>query len=166
MIRPLRARPLRAARVAAPRVFALLALAALAVGVATAAGAQEVRLRGLGGEELRDADLAQGTTIIVVWASWSPRGRDIVGRVNALAGRWGGQARVITVNFQEDRATVEGFLAGKGLRAPVFLDTDGAFAKRYAVTNLPGLLVVQNGDAAYRGKLPDDPDAVLAEIIR
>lgn len=158
MIRPTNAR--------LSRLFLLLALAALAVGVATLADAQEVRLRGLGGEELRDADLAQGTTIIVVWASWSPRGRDVVDRVNALAGRWGRQARVITVNFQEDRPTVEGFLAGKGLGSPVFLDTDGAFAKRYAVTNLPGLLVIQNGDVAFRGKLPDDPDGVLVEIIR
>jgi thiol-disulfide isomerase/thioredoxin len=153
-------------RLAAPRLVALLALAALALGVAAAAGAQEVRLRGLGGEALRDADLAQGTTIIVVWASWSPRGRDVVARVNALAARWGGQARIVTVNFQEDRPTVEAFLAGKSLGPPVFLDTDGAFAKRYAVTSLPGLLVIQNGDPAYRGKLPDDPDAVLAEIVR
>lgn len=158
MIRPTNAR--------LSRLFLLLALAALAVGVATLADAQEVRLRGLGGEELRDADLGQGTTIIVVWASWSPRGRDVVDRVNALSGRWGRQARVITVNFQEDRPTVEGFLAGKGLGSPVFLDTDGAFAKRYAVTNLPGLLVIQNGDVAFRGKLPDDPDGVLVEIIR
>jgi thiol-disulfide isomerase/thioredoxin len=158
MIRPTNAR--------LSRLFLLLALAALAIGVATLADAQEVRLRGLGGEELRDADLAQGTTIIVVWASWSPRGRDVVDRVNALSGRWGRQARVITVNFQEDRPTVEGFLAGKGLGSPVFLDTDGAFAKRYAVTNLPGLLVIQNGDVAFRGKLPDDPDGVLVEIIR
>lgn len=148
------------------RILVLLALAALVVGVASLADAQEVRLRGLGGEQLRDADLAQGTTIIVVWASWSPRGRDVVDRVNALAGRWGGQARVITVNFQEDRPTVEGFLAGKGLRVPVFLDADGAFAKRYAMTNLPGLLVIQNGEAAYRNRLPDDPDAVLGELIR
>lgn len=158
MIRPTNAR--------LSRLFLLLALAALAVGVATLADAQEVRLRGLGGEELRDADLAQGTTIIVVWASWSPRGHDVVDRVNALAGRWGRQARVITVNFQEDRPTVEGFLAGKGLGSPVFLDTDGAFAKRYAMTSLPGLLVIQNGDVAFRGKLPDDPDGVLVEIIR
>jgi hypothetical protein len=34
------------------------------------------------------------------------------------------------------------------------------------VTTLPGLLVIQNGEVAYRAKLPDDPDRVLAEIIR
>lgn len=148
------------------RLLVLVALGALVLGVASLADAQDVRLRGLGGEQLRDADLAQGTTVIVIWASWSPRGRDVVPRVNALAERWGRQARVITVNFQEDRGTVEGFLGGQGLRVPVFLDPDGAFAKRYAVTNLPGLLVIQNGETAYRNRLPDDPDAVLGEIIR
>lgn len=149
-------------------VAAICAVAlGLILGFAELAGAQgEVRLAGLRGEQLSEADLARGTTIIVVWASWSPRGRDVVPRVNALAERWGGQARVITVNFQEDRATVDGFLAGKNLRVPVFLDPDGAFAKRHAVTNLPGLLVIQNGVPAYGAKLPDDPDAVLAEIIR
>ncbi len=151
------------------RIRAGLSLAVLVlvlVGLALPVFAQDVRLRGLRGEELRDADLAQGTTIVVVWASWSPRGRDIVERVNHLVDRWGGRARVITVNFQEDRGTVEGFLNGKSLRAPVFLDTDGSFSKKNAVTTLPGLLVIQNGEAAYRAKLPDDPDAVLAEIIR
>ena len=148
------------------RLLVLVALGALVLGVASLADAQDVRLRGLGGEQLRDADLAQGTTVIVIWASWSPRGRDVVPRVNALAERWGRQARVITVNFQEDRGTVEGFLGGQGLRVPVFLDPDGAFAKRYAITNLPGLLVIQNGETAYRNRLPDDPDAVLGEIIR
>jgi thiol-disulfide isomerase/thioredoxin len=139
------------------------------VGIALAApppaAAQGLQLQGLGGEELREADLASGSTIVVVWASWSPRGKDVVDRVNALARRWGGQARVITVNFQEDRATVEGFLAGHSLTSPVFLDRDGAFSKKYSVTNLPALLVFKDGDAAYRGKLPDDADAVIAPIL-
>lgn len=148
------------------RTAVLVALFALTLGLATGADAQDLQLTGLRGEQLRDADLAQGTTVIVVWASWSPRGRDVVDRVNAIAERWGGQARVITVNFQEDRSTVEGFLRGKQLRVPVFLDPEGAFAKRHAVTNLPGLLVIQNGEPAYRAKLPNDVDAVLAEIIR
>lgn len=148
-----------------------VAIAAVAVSVllaalaAAPAAAQGLRLEGLGGEVLREADLAGQPTIVVVWASWSPRGRDVAQRVRALAARWGGQARVITVNFQEDRAAVEKFLAGESLGAPVFLDPDGAFSKKYAVTNLPGLLVFKDGDAAYRGKLPDDADAVVAPIL-
>jgi thiol-disulfide isomerase/thioredoxin len=150
----------------ASRLALLLAAAALVAGLAAApAAAQGLRLQGLGGEELRESDLASQPTIVVVWASWSPRGRDVVQRVKGLVGRWGSRARVITVNFQEDRATVEKFLAGQNLGAPVFLDTDGAFSKKYSVTNLPGLVVFKDGDAAYRGKLPDDADAVIVPIL-
>ncbi|HMB54282.1 MAG TPA: mycothiol system anti-sigma-R factor [Thermoanaerobaculia bacterium] len=145
-------------------VLGVLVLALLAS--AAAAFAQEsITLRGLGGETLSEADLNRGATIVVVWASWSPRGRDIDGRVRAIAQRWGGQARVVTVNFQEDRATVESFLSGKNLGAPVFLDEDGRFAKKNAVTNLPALLVMRDGRVAFRGKLPDDPDEVLTQAL-
>jgi thiol-disulfide isomerase/thioredoxin len=144
---------------------ALWLVAALLVAALAVPAVAQIRLQGIGGEELRESDLASGATIVVVWASWSPRGKDVVDRVNALSGRWGRQARVITVNFQEDRATVEGFLAGKRMNAPVFLDTDGAFSKKHSVTNLPGLLVFKDGEAAYRGKLPDDPDQVISQIL-
>jgi thiol-disulfide isomerase/thioredoxin len=147
-----------------PALAAALALALLWASAAPLA-AQGGNLRGLRGEQLAESDLAQGTTIIVVWASWSPKSRDIVARVNPLAQRWGGRARVITVNFQEERAAVEGFLAGKGLSAPVFLDGDGAFSKKYAVATLPGLLILKDGQVAFRGKLPDDPDRVISEFL-
>lgn len=144
--------------------------AALALLVALAlplpSSAQDFRLPGLRGGQLTSADLGQGATIVVVWASWSPRCRDIVDRVNALQARWGSRARVVTVDFQEDRGTVDGFLSGKNLSVPVYLDEDGAFSKKHAVTTLPGLLVIRDGSVAYRGKLPDDADRVLAEILQ
>jgi len=144
----------------------LFTLATLATPPAFAQPAPGLHLRGLKGEQLADADLSRGATIIVVWASWSPRSRDIVDRVNPLAERWGGQARVLTVNFQEDAPAVQDFLAGKNLAPPVFLDSDGAFSKRYAIATLPGLLVLKDGKAVYRGKLPDDPDRVITEALR
>lgn len=128
--------------------------------------AQEVHLTSLSGERLSDADLAQGTTIVVVWASWSPRSRDIVERVKELASRWGARARVMTVDFEEDRPAVEAFLAGKALTVPVFLDADGVFSKKYAIATLPGLLVLKDGKSAYHGKLPEDPDRIIADILR
>jgi thiol-disulfide isomerase/thioredoxin len=139
-------------------------LVALAMPIAAQPG-QNIRLQGLGGEQLGEADLARGTTIVVVWASWSPRSRDIVARVNPIAARWGGQARVVTVNFQEERAAVETFLAGKGLGTTVFLDPDGAFSKKYSIATLPGLLIFKDGQVAFRGKLPDDPDRVIGEVM-
>jgi thiol-disulfide isomerase/thioredoxin len=142
-------------------IATVLALAAVPV----TAAAQDIRLQSLGGERLVESDLARGTTIVVVWASWSPRSRDIAARVSPLARRWGGQARVVTVNFQEERAAVEGFLAGKDFGAAVFLDSDGAFSKKYAMATLPGLLIIKDGQVVYRGKLPDDPDRVIGEFL-
>ena len=148
----------------AAALFVAFFLAALAGPLAGQAG-QNVRLQGLGGEQLADADLARGTTIVIVWASWSPKSRDIVARVNPIAQRWGSRARVVTVNFQEERAAVEQFLSGKGLGAAVFLDPDGAFSRKYAMATLPGLLIIKDGQVAYRGKLPDDPDRVIGEFL-
>lgn len=164
MLRPDRS-PLRLGTACALLALALLAMLATPAAPALAQRAQNVDLQGLRGERLAESDLAKGATIIVVWASWSPRSRDIVARVNPLASRWGGQARVVTVNFQEDRQAVEAFLAGKGLGATVFLDPEGAFAKKHGVATLPGLLIFKDGQVAYRGKLPDDPDQVIAGLL-
>jgi thiol-disulfide isomerase/thioredoxin len=146
---------------------AVLLAATLAMGLlgAPAAAAQEVHLSGLAGERLSDADLAQGTCIVVIWASWSPRSRDIVDRVRPIASRWQAKARVVTVDFEEDRPAIEAFLAGKAFGVPVFLDTDGTFSKKYAIATLPGLLILKDGKPAYHGSLPTDPDRVIAEIV-
>ena len=146
-------------------VLTLALLLSLTPAVVPTAAAQDVRLPGLQGGQLSDADLAQGATIVVVWASWSPKCRDIVQRVNQIDRRWGDRARVVAVNFQEDRPTVRDFLSGQSMSAPVFLDLDGSFSKKNSVTTLPGLLVVRDGSVAYRGRLPDDPGRVIAEIL-
>jgi thiol-disulfide isomerase/thioredoxin len=137
----------------------------LFASLARVSGAQEISLSCLGGERLSEGDMSRGVNIVVVWASWSPRSRDIVQRVSPIASRWKGSARVSTVNFQEERQAVEGFLAGKTLGAPVCLDPDGLFSHKYNVANLPGLLVVKDGQVLYHGKLPDDPDRAIGELL-
>ena len=129
-------------------------------------GAENVRLPGLRGGELTSAELGRGATVVVVWASWSPRCRDIVERVNALEASLGGAARVVTVDFQEEPAAVEEFLKGKGLRAPVYLDRDGEFSKSMEVTSLPGLVVYKEGEVRFRGRMPADPAATVSGALR
>ena len=146
-------------------VLTLLACGLLAAAV-QAQPAPDVQLQGLRGERLGDAELAQGTTILIFWTSWSPHSRDIVARVNPLAERWGPRARVLTVNFMEERQAVDGFLSGKGFNSPVFLDPDGAFSRKYAVATLPGLLIIRDGQVVYKGRLPNDPDRVIADFLR
>jgi thiol-disulfide isomerase/thioredoxin len=143
---------------------------ALAVGLAAVAGAAQVpsglRLAGLRGGELDSAALGRGTHVLVVWASWSPRCRDIVERIEAIDRRWGQRARVASVDFQEDAATVEEFLRGKSLRSPVYLDRDGEFSKSLEVTTLPGLVVVRDGEVRFQGRLPADVDTLLEDLLR
>lgn len=130
-----------------------------------AAQGRPFRLTGLDGGHLGPSDFAQGVIIAVVFAGWSPHCRDIVQRTNAIADRWGSQARVIMVDFQEDRAEVESFLSGNKPAARVYLDESGAFSKRHSVTNLPGLVIFKDGNALFSGKLSRDPDSVISQTL-
>jgi len=147
--------------------WTVVALSAALLGGATLAGAaEEGSLPGLAGGSLSAADLESGAVIIVVWASWSPRCREIVAQVNAIQQRWGREARVVTVAFQEDAAKVRAFLGGQSkLEAPVFLDEDASFSKKHSVTHLPSLLVFNRGAKGFSGKLPTDPDPVIGKAL-
>jgi thiol-disulfide isomerase/thioredoxin len=128
--------------------------------------AESVRLPGVGGGELTDADLSRGRWVVVFWASWSPRGRDVPQRVAALAKEVGARARVVAVNFQEEPQEVEQFVRQQPFGVPVYLDQEGALARRYRVTQLPGLLVLVDGQARYAGALPSAPEATVDEALR
>lgn len=141
----------------APWLLLLVATAAILPAQA------ELRLSGLGGGELSEAELSRGSHIVVFWTTWSPRGRDIAERVNALVDGFGN--RVVTVNFQEDAAAVRSFLAGKSLRAPVYLDTSGALSKKYRVNSAPWLLLLQDGRVVYSENLPADAEAVIRRTL-
>ena len=145
----------------------LICLALLAVVSAGASMAQDrdVALPGLDGGQLSEADLSRQATIVVIWASWSPRSRDIVQRVNQIQADWGKSARVVTIDFQEDRSTIKDFLAGKNLTVPVYLDSKGVFSKKHAVTTLPGILIYSDGQLAHRGRLPRDANALIGRIL-
>jgi thiol-disulfide isomerase/thioredoxin len=144
--------------------WGLVAMTAL-VGSGSA-GAQGLVLEGVGGGRLTEADLNRGNAVLVFWASWSPRSRQISDSVQAVARSAGGRASVSAVNYQEDAGTVQRFLADRPLGVPVYLDVDGALAKKFRMANLPGLLILKNGVVAYQGKLPDDVDRVLAEALK
>ena len=148
--------------------MAALTAAVFAVALGLLAGgsplaAQDWSLPCVGGMRVTAAELRQGDVIIVVWASWSPRSRGIEGRINALARKWNGRARVVAVNFQEEEAQVAGSAGQMGV--PVCLDLDGAFSRRFDVSTLPGLLVLRNGEALVHERLPEDPDRRIAAVL-
>lgn len=142
--------------------LALWALVSSGGALASPAGS----LPGLDGSRLGDSELASGNHVLVVWASWSPRCRDIVPRVNELGRSLGGRARLATVNFQEDPTAIEEFLRREPLQAPVYLDRDGGFSKSHAVTTLPGLIVVRDGKIVYQGRLEADASSQVDGLLR
>ena len=157
--------PKRWSAAAGRALFGLVLLAFSALAAAPA-GAQGASLPGLGGGQLSSADLAQGTHIIVVWASWSPRCRDISPRVNDLVQKLSGQGRVVTVNFQEEAAAIGEFVREHPLHAPIYLDRDGEFSKGHAVTALPGLVVVRKGEVLFQGRLAAEAEEQILELLR
>jgi hypothetical protein len=72
----------------------------------------------------------------------------------------------VAVNFQEEPQEVEQFVRQQPFGVPVYLDQEGALARRYRVTQLPGLLVLVDGQARYAGALPSAPEATVDEALR
>ena len=156
-------------------VLALLVwVVVLCPGSGSAAVAQSVEPRidkdvlylgALEGEGLTERDLNRGDIIAIFWASWSPRCRGIVERAAALEARWGQQARVITVNFQEDASTIRRFLGPAPAPVPVYLDLSGTFSRRHGVTTLPAMVFLRRGEGQYQGRLAEDADQRIAHFL-
>ena len=100
--------------VALPLLLALSALPGSPAG-ARQGGA----LPGLAGGQLASADLAQGTHIVVIWASWSPRCRDIAPRVDRT------RPEVRRPGPRRHRQLPGGGPGGRGLRASAPLRRPG-----------------------------------------
>lgn len=155
----------------AGRLFigALVAVAVTLSAVACQAEAQKeskLVLKGLSRGSLSDTDLEKGTTILVFYAGWSPRCRNVVPRVNAIQDRWGDSDRVALVNFQESEKDVREFLKDQKSGVAIYLDKDGEFSKRYAVTQLPYLLVIRDGKVLTQGRLPEDANKAIASALK
>ena len=155
------------ARAGTPALLALL-LTWVAVPILAqdeAPASTRLTLPGLDREPLTAADLEHDTTLIVVWASWSPRCRNVGAQIDRLAESWSDRARVASVVFQEPAEKIREVVATTGPRAPVYLDLSGDFSKQHAVTTLPMLLVFRDGELAFRGKLGASPDPVIERVL-
>jgi len=133
---------------------------------AGAASGSKLQIKGLDRGSLSDSDLNSGTSILIFFAGWSPRCRDVVERANQIQGKWGEKARVGLIDFQESEADIRSFLKGANTTVPVYLDSDGEFSKRFAVTQLPYLLIMREGKVLSQGRLPEDADKAIASALK
>ncbi len=151
----------------APKAFwpMLGALALLLIFIFSPTAEARV-LDGLKGDQFDTESLSQGDHIVVIWASWSPKCRTVVPRINEIHQEWSDGAQVISINFEESSEKAKNFLKGKGLLAPTYLDSDGSFSKEYRITNLPGLLLINDGEEAFRGAMPRDALALIEQTFQ
>ena len=73
---------------------------------------------------------------------------------------------MVTVNFQEEAAVIDDFVRQHPLSAPVFLDRDGEFSKGHAVTTLPGLVVLRQGEVLFQGRLAAEAETQIRDLLR
>lgn len=147
------------------RIIGAICLVAV-LGAVSPAAAQWSLPRLGGGAPFDQSMISTGVVIAVVWTTWSPRGRNIVDRLNRIEAQWGDRALVVSVVFQESPEAIEGFLDGKQLVVPVFLDSGNAdFSKRHNVTQVPRLLVFKDGVTAVNVNLTDDPSPLISGAL-
>lgn len=123
------------------------------------------RLPGLGGDSFSESDLARGTTVVVLWASWSPKCRAVPAQIATLESSLGG-VRIVSVSYQEDEAAAAAFARQGALRGAIYLDRDGAFARRVGLATLPAFIVYRDGAVLLRGRLGDESASQISAALR
>lgn len=105
--------------------------------------APNFRLPTLGGTDFELASAKGKGVWINVWASWCPPCRAEMLDVNEVA-RTAEQEGMefVAVNYLEDIASVQSYLANTRYDFPVALDTDGGFADLYRVLGLPSHIFI------------------------
>ncbi len=133
-------------------------------------------LKDTGGREWKSADLyGRGATVVVFWATWSPRSSEVIRDLEALREKIGPEKiQVVTVNCEHpsisaaDRAAIAAAAKQVGVSGPALVD-DGLIAfNDYGAMALPSTLVVGAGGqvdyilAGYPTTLRDE----LADAVR
>jgi thiol-disulfide isomerase/thioredoxin len=114
-------------------------------GTPVAAPLPDVAVSTLGGEVVNLADLRGRPVLINFWATWCPPCREEMPALERIERKWAERdAAVIVINFEEDEATIQRYLAENGLSLPVFQDSSGEAAQKLDITYLPTTLFVDS----------------------
>jgi len=115
-------------------------------------------LKDVGGKEWRSAEVfGRGVTVVIFWATWSPRSGEVIRDLEALRAKIGPEkVQVVTVNCEHpsispaDRETIAAAARQGGFSGPVLVD-DGLIAfNDYGAMALPSTLVVGlDGKVSY-----------------
>jgi len=106
-------------------------------------------------------------TVIVFWASWCGPCKQEAPQVVKVAQTYGDQVHILGVNAGENLATAQRAAQQWGMTWPVVSDGDGSLRKRYKVTGVPLVLIVDSdGRVRHRNNgVPSDLHRLLDGLI-
>lgn len=80
----------------------------------------------------------QGQAVVInFWATWCPPCREEMPLLEAAAERYGDRLVIVGVNYAEDAALVQEYIASQNITFPILLDQDGLVSDRYFVRSYP-----------------------------
>lgn len=135
----------------------------------------EIAAMALDGREVRLPAPGAKVTVVDFWATWCDPCRDQMPELDRLAASLRGQGlQVYAISFDEDRASVEEFVARTPVGFPVLWDKGGAtLAERLALTRLPTTMILDGAgvvravhlgyDAGQAAELDREVRRLLAE---
>lgn len=115
-------------------------------------------LKDTGGREWKSADIyGRGATVVVFWATWSPRSSEVIRDLEALRTEIGPEKiQIATVNCEHpsvsaaDREAIAAAAKQGGYSGPVLIDDGLVTFNEYGAMALPSTLVVgADGKVAY-----------------
>ena len=133
-------------------------------------------LKDTSGKEWKSAEIyGRGATVVVFWATWSPRSSEVIGDLEALRAKIGAEKfQVVTVNCEHpsissaDRETIAAAAKKAGFSGPALVDEGLVAFNDYGAMALPSTLVVgADGKVSYiLAGYPSTLHEDLADAVR
>ena len=105
-----------------------------------------IDLRDIEGRHIVRNDFHDRVTLVNFWASWCAPCVEEIPSLNRLQQKMSGRPfELISINYAEDKTTIEEFMRRVQVDFPVLLDRDGAMSKRWNVIAFPSTFVIGPG---------------------
>lgn len=128
------------------------------------------------GRELKSAEIyGRGATVLIFWATWSPRSAEVIRDLEALRAKIGPEkVQVVTVNCEHpaitaaDREAIAAVAKQLGFSSPALVDDGLVVFNQYGAMALPSTLVVgADGKVSYiLAGYPNTLREDLADAVR